>query len=209
MVASVSEKVQEPDPKLLLDYGGKVHRALEETGRRLNQVLLGQTALSFACVAVALGLASPPPGYALVGLQMALSLPTLLTGASLVVASLLMYQIGLVHHEEFLRTTIERIYSSLGLVDESLENVLASPLEHPGLATIVLAQARTTERPSIVYRVTRAFVILLFLGVPLLTQVLVAYRLSVVGLLGWLAPVLFGFLLSVWHLLIYLRRRPT
>lgn len=206
MLSSMSGKEQEVDPKLALDYGGKVHRALEETGRRLNQVLLGQTALSFACASIALDQVSPPSAYTVTGLEIGLSLPTILTGASLIISCLLMYQVGLVHHEERLRSTLERIYAALGFDDESMEDALASPLEHPGLATIVLAQARTTKGLSIAYRVTRVFVILLFLGVPLFSQALVAYRLTLLGLLGWLVPIGFGFFLSVWHLIIYIRR---
>jgi len=198
--------VETADKSAWLDYVGRVHQSLFATGSQINKVLVGQTIGSILCIAAALGLVPVSADYNFVGLKLSVSVPILFCGAAIVIASLLMYQLGLIHHEEILRGTLERIYKSLGVDDVSMQNRLASPLEHPGVVTTVLAQSRLGNKDTLVFRLSRLFSFALFLGLPLATQVIVGYQLISMRKLFWLAPVCIVFVLSVWHLGLYFYR---
>src|SRR5215475_9671938 len=118
---------------LLSAYLSKVQTTLWETGARINWVLTVQSVFSLAMISVATGVSPYPQTVPLGSVTLAVSFPLLLCGGSLAVACLLMYQLGLVHHEEQLLRTATGIYRSLGLDHPSLSDTLTNPLENPGI----------------------------------------------------------------------------
>jgi hypothetical protein len=88
----------------------KLEKALWETGGRINTVLVAQSVLSLIMIAVALGLTSYPSELSVLGFRLGVSLPAFLCGGAVTAACLLMYQIGLVHHEEELLKSVLDIY---------------------------------------------------------------------------------------------------
>jgi len=116
-----------------------------------------------------------------------------------------MYQLGLVHHEEQLLRTATGIYRSLGLDHPSLSDTLTNPLENPGIVTTIVALSLKSGRRGPAFWAVRVFAILLFLGLPLAAQVVVAYTLVVTGASLWVIPLAAGFALSAGHVILYAR----
>ena len=193
------------DSALLSAYASKVQATLWETGARINWVLTVQSVLSLAIIAVATGLSPDPHTIPVGGVTLAVPFPLLLCGGALAVACLLMYQLGLVHHEEQLLRTAVGIYRSLGLDDPLLSDAVTNPLENPGIVTTIVALSLKRGRRGPAFWAVRAFAILLFLGLPLAAQVVVAYTLVVAGAGLWLIPLAVGFGLSTWHIILYAR----
>lgn len=124
---------------LLLGYAAKLEKALWETGARINTVLVTQSVLSLILISVALGVTSYPNELSVLGFKLGVSVPVFLCGGAVIAACLLMYQIGLVHHEEELLKSVLDIYDSVGLKHASLSRYVAHPLENPGIITTIVA----------------------------------------------------------------------
>ncbi len=146
------------NPELLLRYSGKVETVLWETGARINSVLVTQSIVSVVIIALALGLAAYPGELSLAGMKLGVSLPMLLCAGSLAAACLLMYQVGLVHHEQRLLRAILDIYASMGIEHWSLSPSIVHSLENPGIVTTIVALAMKDGAPGPAFWLSRAFV---------------------------------------------------
>jgi hypothetical protein len=191
--------------ELLLHYAGKVETVLWETGARINWVLMTQSIFSVVIIALARGSAGYSGELPLAGLKLAVSLPILLSAGSLATACLLMYQVGLVHHEKRLLDAILDIYASLGLEHWSLSPSIVHSLENPGVVTTVIALTLRDGVQGPAFWLSRMFVMTTFVGLPLFSQAVVAYELAQTRSPLWLIPVVVGLVMSVWHIFLYFR----
>jgi hypothetical protein len=188
---------------LLLGYAAKLEKALWETGGRINTVLVAQSVLSLIMIAVALGLTSYPSELSVLGFRLGVSLPAFLCGGAVTAACLLMYQIGLVHHEEELLKSVLDIYDLVGLKHASLSRYVAHPLENPGIITTIVALSIKASHAGLAFWVTRIFVLVMFLGLPLLGQIVVAFILIKARVTPWALPVLLTLAISTWYVVLY------
>lgn len=191
---------------LLLGYAAKLEKALWETGGRINTVLVTQSVLSLIIIAVALGLTSYPTELSVLGFRLGVSIPVFLCGGAVIAACLLMYQIGLVHHEEELLKSVLDIYDSVGLEHASLSRYVAHPLENPGIVTTIVALSIKAGHAGPAFWVTRIFVLAIFLGLPLLVQIVVAFILIKTRVTLWALPVLLTLAISSWYVVLYFGR---
>lgn len=118
-------------------------------------------------------------------------------------AALLMYQLGLVRHEELLLRSVLDIYQSVGLEHESLAWTIAHPLENPGIATTIVALSLKPGKAGPAFWVIRTFVLAIFLGLPLLSQLAVTAVMIKAGYVLWAVLVLVSFGVSLWCTLLY------
>ena len=162
-----------PDQSMLLAHAGKLERALWETGARINWVLVIQSIASFIVISIVAGIVSYATEVSVLGLKLSLSPPVLISGCSVAIGCLLMYQLGLVHHEQQLLVDVLDIYKGCGLVHSSLSRRIASPIENPGVVSTVVAVAAQRAPRRTWFQFIRAVVLGLFIGLPLCSQVLV------------------------------------
>jgi hypothetical protein len=198
-----SKAAESGDSALLLRYAAKLEKTLWETGARINVVLVTQSLVSIGIMAVALGLSTYPSELSVVGLRLGVSLPMLLCGGAVTAACLLMYQLGLVHHEVQLLKSVLDIYGSVGLKHASLSRCIAHPLENPGIVTTIVALSLKSGHPGASFWATRTFVLVIFLGLPLFVQIVVVSVLITAHSSLWALPVMLGFAMCVWHVVLY------
>jgi len=196
------------DSTVLLAYATKVEKALWETGARINSVLIAQSLLALAMISIALGVVTYPGELPLVGLKLGVSLPVLVSGGAVATGCLLMYQLGLVRHEQKLLMTVLDIYRSSGLEHASLSQQVASPFENPGVVTTVVALTVGGGDGGTAFSAARAFVLALFIGLPLVSQLVIVIALWASRAWWWTIPVLVSLAMSVWLTVLYFRA-PT
>jgi hypothetical protein len=171
-------------------YAGTLEKALWETGARINSVLVIQSIASILMIAISFGLVSYPTEVPVLGVKLGMSLPVLMSGGAVATGSLLMYQLGLVHHEQELLTAILDIYKSSGLAHSSLSQRVASPIENPGVVTTIVSMVIHRSNRREWFNVIRAFVLSLFVGLPLFSQLVVLVVLGAHR--AWLATAAVG-----------------
>jgi len=193
------------DSSVLLAYAAKVEKALWETGARINSVLIIQSVLSLAMISIALGVVTYPVELSVVGLKLGISLPVLVSGGAVATGCLLMYQLGLVHHEQELLAAVLDIYRASGLEHASLSQRIVSPLENPGVVTTVVALAVKGGYRGRAFWAARAFVLALFIGLPLASQLVIVVALGLSRAWLWTVPILASLTVSFWLTVLYFR----
>jgi len=193
------------DSSLLLAYAVKLEKSLWETGARINSVLIVQSVLSLAMISIALGVVTYPVELSVVGLKLGISVPVLVSGGAVATDCLLMYQLGLVHHEQELLAAVLDIYRGSGLEHVSLSQRLVSPLENPGVVTTVVGLAAKGGHRRRAFWAARAFVLALFIGLPLASQLVIIVALALSRAWLWAVPILASFAVSFWLTVLYFR----
>ena len=196
---------------LSLDYIGRVHANLLETGKAVNRSQVSETVLAILLILLALDVIRSGSQYDAAGVQIELQAPILLVAGVVVLAAIFCFHIGLVAHEAALLGICVRIYRDLGFHDRSLDNLLASPLETPSVFTTIANVYQLVPSPrwigKIAYRAVEVFGIGLFLGLPLLAQVVVVWYLVVSEAnVVLLIVAIFSSLVTITHLYVYSRR---
>jgi hypothetical protein len=119
-----------------------------------------------------------------------------------------MYQLGLVHHEEELLTTILSIYRSIGFEHDSLSQRIVSPLENPGVVTTVAGLAGNRANRS-AFVAARSFALAIFVGLPLASQMVIIVALGWWRAWWWTAPVLVSWAMSLWLTFLFFSKPVT
>lgn len=129
----------EDERKLHLDYLGRVHVALTETGKRINTTLVAQTLVAFVTLAICLDIVATAPEYSVGGLRLTFAAPFVTIAGAFTCCALLLQQFGLLAHESVLQILMMSLYRDLGFKHDSLSDRIAHPLEHPNIATSVVS----------------------------------------------------------------------
>jgi hypothetical protein len=173
--------------------------------------MLSQTLVCLILISLSIGFVSPDEEYSLAGLKFVVSPIIILVGGCILAGCLLMLQLGLVQHEDNLRNTILRLYYSLGYMDESMYDTVASPLESPSIIAVTLNLSSPQEPSSflsrMLYRFSKTLIFTVFLYMPIVAQLIAGQKLiTIAGWKWWLLIPLFVLITSVGYLLIYFRR---
>lgn len=182
MNSSASETVQ-------LDFLGRVHQTLIETGRLIHATVLAQAVVSLLAILIVFGVVSTGEKYEVAGFRLDVQSPLLLFALAISAAALLAYLLALMQHESDLRDGLVDLYQCSGLSNPQLSEKLLNPLEYPHIMTTVESLSARDGLPRLmegpVKKVTKGAVQILTIGLPLIAQILVIGRLRLSGATGF------------------------
>jgi hypothetical protein len=180
----------EANENLQLDYLGKAHDALKETGQRVHATIVIQSITSLLTISLVLRVVQTDSQYQAAGLTLHADSAFFLVALSVASAALLSYLIGLMQHESDLRDLIVNMYRESGFQHRSLEVKLLNPLEYPHIITVIRSVAQRPALPhpaAVAVRwITRLAILGLMLALPIAAQMFAGWGLNTSGQ-TWLA----------------------
>ena len=185
------------DETLPLHYIDKIHAVLIETGRGINYAMIATVVLSIVVLSLSAGAISVDKEFSFGGLKFEVTSWVVLFGGTSLICVLHIYFLALSNHEHHLREIIIRLYKSVGLSDESLNETKIHPLESPNMFALIFEETyvgKSALTKNFFGVIDTVLLLTLFL-LPLAVEIIVGYKVSSLLNWAWWAISSFAFLL--------------